>query len=1401
MANIDGGELSFKSVIDNDQLNGAIAETIRRIQGLSDAVVGSGDSMDDMSKQMLQGMEIQKKVISQLEDTIKSLNDRIQQTQPGDAQNALIQQVEATKLELEQEIQALSALNAQFVNLQSTTTNTNQQLDTIRTTLGNIGAACLEQENALSSLETQYEQLGKEMSVAFSAGNDKEYRALQDKQNAIVGEIRVRQRLLKELREQSNALEKEATDLQKSANETNKVAEAHVTLRRQIQDVKEEMARMRLEGIDEQSAAYKKLVARLGELQDIQGDVATQGKIMSNDEAMFQGMLTGLNGLVGGFSAAQGAVALFAGENENLQKIMLKVQSLMSIIMGLQQVAQTLNKDSAFQLVTINSLKEWWNKLLEVGKGKIVEETVALQANVDTRIEEGIVTQANTAAKKTATLATEASTVAQGANTLATNTQTIATTEGTAANIGLAGAFRMVGAAIKSIPVFGWVIAGVATLTAMITHFISKADAAKKTQKEWYKSIADNAFKPIGEVERLSNKWKALGDEMEAKKKFVEANKEIFEELGVSIQSVTDAENLLIANKDAFLDAQIEKAKATIYFEKTQQQVKELIEMQAKYDNMSDTSSTFVQTSSFGTGYHVSGENTAKKKLAEEIEEKKALIKKGYDDMATAEETASEKLKQARIQILDKLKKSGSSQSKDPFLDKLNNYKSEYARFAKWVNSGDDLLVKSANKEFSGLLKEGATYIDYLKKQRDEIISIDIAKRTQEQNKQLRQLMDAISEETKQTVLDSYNQELSEQLGNAESINEMLNIIEQRRQQLAGDGTELDNAKGDVLAKAEEKARAAAESEINALLSEYGSYVDKKRALEEQFYKDIKLLRFGAENANNEEERASYEEAIKNRTERFSKENRNVGGVDYDALIAEFGTFEEKKQAIIDEYAEKRKIAELEGNRSMMDALNNAQAQALSNLALDTLRSNPDWELMFGDLDKVTTKKLQQLIDKIKGLNGAYLGIQFDPKDLEVLEEKAQSMEDKIQSRNPFTALIKSIKDYGEAADDEAKKNALKGMFEGAAGAIDMIKGTFDAVIGGLDKMGVKMDEETQAIIGDLSGIMDGASQVAKGIATGNPLSVIQGSIGLLSSAFDLFNSRDRKAEKRIRRHQSAIKDLENVYKQLEWQINKALGSDVYAGEKDAIKNMEEQKKHLQEMIKEEEGKKKSNGDKIKEYKEREAELNRKMEEVRAEMAADILQTNAKDFAGTLGDALVDAFRRGEDASKAFEQTVNSVMQNAIINQLKKNFLEKELQKSLDLLEKQMGRNGDDFNFDGLTEDERNIFKNSVKKAANNFKMGLNAYKDLFQEFEEGNTALTGAVKGISEETASIMSGYLNNIRLNQAENQKILTQQLQAMHSIAENTRYNRHLEGINKIIDLLSNQGESSLRSQGLS
>lgn len=1460
MAEIDGGSLSFKSILDNGQLNAAIDETLRRVQGFSDAVAGSGDVMDKTTQEMVECIEIQRKVIQDLENSYNDLTAKINAIEPGDAQNQLIEQANSVKQELDAEKQGLVDLMNELNNLQRTTSGAASSLDQIRVTLGQIGAACEEHEQAIAKLSAEYDRVSHAASDAFMSGRDDDYRALQDRADAIKGEVTVRKQLLNELRNQSNALEDEAQKIEKAAQEAENAAQSHVSFRTRLREVREELMQLELAG-DTSSERYKQLQAQMGELSEAMDAVTTQQNMLKRGERMWDGLLSGLSGVSGAFSAAQGAVALFSGENENLQKIMLKVQSLMAVTIGLKEVQLALDKDEAFQLVTINGLKEWWNKLLAVGRGEQVASTAATVADTTATIADTAATAANTAAQQANTAAQTGNTVAQGANTVATGAQTAAAVAGTAANIGLAGAFRMVGAAIKSIPVFGWIAAALSALVGVIVHFVSKANEGKKAAQEFYKSLAENAYKPIATIEDLSLKWNALGDDLDAKKKFIEENKAAFDELGAAVLDVVDAENLLNAGKDKFIQSQIEKAKAMVYLQQAQEKMKTYLEQEQAYKAMPDTVTKNVPYGEAANGAilfkQIEVANEAKAEAKKQLDALWAEINNGFENAAHAESEGLKRLEEAGIaatkkydegtmgaleqaiqnkqaklkelQIgskdfketqksiadlqkqLDKAQGRNNATTKtstntqDPFIEKLNKYKAEYQRFQKWVNSSDEVLVRSANQEFSKLLAEGATYIDYLKNQRDQILQIDVANRTKAQNKQLRQLNDAIAEETRTTVLEAFNEELNAQLTNARTVLDMLNIIEQKRKELSGDGTELDNAKADALNEAEENAQDQLRQETESLLEEYASYVEQKRRLEQQFNDDVALMMREREKATTDAQRAEIDNAIQNRTNQYNKDVRNIGGVDYDAMLAEYGTFEERKQAIIDDYDEKRRAAQEAGNTEMVEAIDRAQAQALSKFALDELQAHPDWELMFGDLDEISTKKLQELIDKINNLDGAYLGIEFDPKDLETLKNKIKEMQNEIRERNPFKSLISSIKEYGKAADDESKKKALTNMFESASGAIELVGGAFDAVTSGLEKMGVTMDEQTQAIIGDIGGILDGAGQVASGIATGNPLSIIQGSTGLLSSAFDLFNSRDRKAEKSIKRHQEAIDKLKASYEQLEWAVDKALGAEVYNNQMGLIHNMEQQQAHLRGMISDEQSKKKTDNGKIQDYQNQIAELDRQIQDMYDEIANDILQTNAKDFASTLADSLTEAFKAGEDAANAFEQTVNEVLQNAIVNQLKKKFLENQLQSALDSLYTDMGYwSGDNFIFDGLTDAEIADFKAKVQAAANNYNQALDVYKDLFKDLEiddDSEDSLTGAVKGVTEETADIIAGQMNAIRINQMEATQVLRQSLQALNTIANNTAYNRLLQDILSAVRELQRPSGDSLRSQGLS
>ena len=1458
MAEIDGGALSFKSVLDNDQLNAAIDETLRRVQGFSDAVVGSGDVMDKTTQEMVECIEIQRRVIQDLENSYNDLTAKINAIEPGDAQNQLIEQANSVKQELDAERQGLVELMNEFGNLQGTTSGAAMSLEQIRAALGQIGDSCAEQEQEIARLEAQYKQLSTQMGDAFMAGRDDEYRAINDRMSALKGEIAVRKQMLNELREQSNALENEAQKIEKVAAEAEKSAQSHVSFRTRLREVREELMQMELAG-DTSSAKYKELQAQMGALSEAMDAVTTQQNMLKRGERMWDGLLSGLSGVSGAFSAAQGAVALFSGENENLQKIMLKVQSLMAVTIGLKEVQLALDKDEAFQLVTINGLKEWWNNLLAVGRGEQVASTAATVADTAATVADTAATTANTAAQQANTAAQTGNTAAQGANTVATGAQTAAATAGTAANIGLAGAFRMVGAAIKSIPVFGWIAAALSALIAVISHFVGKAREGKKAAEEFYKSIAENAYKPIASIEELSLKWNALGDDMDAKTKFIEQNKAAFDSLGVSIMGVTDAENLLVANKQNFINAQIEKAKAMILVQQAQEKVKTLMQEEQEYNAMPDKKMQYVQTSSFGTGYYVEVDNKAKEKKKKELDELRAEITQGFTDAATAESNGWNLLKQAGIDAvntyedgtlgaieqaiqskqaalknlsnhtdyeaalkeIEKLQKQADSitgnktttgnesAGKDPFIEKLNKYKAEYQRFQKWVNSGDEVLVRSANQEFAGLLAEGATYIDYLKNQRDQILAVDVASRTKEQNQQLRQLNDSIAEETRATVLEAFNNELNTQLSNARTVLDMLNVIEQKRKELSGDGTELDNAKSESLDEAESNVQEQARQETEALLSEYASYVEQKRRLEQQFNDDVALMMRERENATTDEQRTEIDNAIQNRTAQYNKDVKGIGGIDYDAMLAEYGTFEEKKQAIIDEYDTKRKAAQAMGNEEMVKALDDAQARAISSLASDELTNSDIWGKLFGSLDEMTASQIETLVNQIEEKFDD-LSVSFDPADLAEIRNQLNSAKDILIQDNPFKqmgqaikAVFKSASTDSEDSADDIKTNWTK-----------LAKSTEESFAFVADA--INQCEPLKEVIGDvgstalssLTSVTMAAIGVATAVKTAETssviLAIIQAALVAVQAIYSLFMLKDKQIDKQIEKHQAVVDDLANAYTQLSWEIDRALGGDYYRLQQKSIENLEQQKKEIQEMQRLEEEKKKTDDSKVKDYIEQQKDIDRQIQDAYDEIAEDILQTTGKDFADQLGDALVDAFSRGEDAAEAFEETVNDVLKNAIVNQLQRKFLEQQLQDALDGLYSDMGYwSGDDFVFNGLTDSEIADFKRKVQAAADNYSQALEIYKDLFEDLEidDSEDSLTGAVKGVSEETANILAGQMNAIRINQMESTQVLRQSLQALNTIANNTAYMRLLQDILSVVRNMQKPTGDSLRSQGLS
>ena len=105
---------------------------------------------------------------------------------------------------------------------------------------------------------------------------------------------------------------------------------------------------------------------------------------------------------------------------------------------------------------------------------------------------------------------------------------------------------------------------------ADLTKKLFKGKEASLSYVDVQKKVADslkensgNLGEQIVKVRSLSERWKELGDDMDAKKKFIKENREELDSLGTSVNNVSDAENLLVTNTESYITAMSLRAQAS----------------------------------------------------------------------------------------------------------------------------------------------------------------------------------------------------------------------------------------------------------------------------------------------------------------------------------------------------------------------------------------------------------------------------------------------------------------------------------------------------------------------------------------------------------------------------------------------------------------------------------------------------------------------------------------------------------------------------------------------------------------------------------------------------------------------------------------------------------------------
>ena len=496
----------------------------------------------------------------------------------------LTSNVEVETSKISQLLANVPTLNIEVV------TNASQSLSTIDTAYAELDRVIDTNRSSVLALEEQYRQLGSEISnlgrQAATPAIQAEYDALKQQQTAIKENIALRKKIVAEAEKVGDELYQTEQRLKKEAAAAEKSANSQVSLRTRLMQLREELVMMEASG-QRGTAQYRALQEEAGKLTDAWADATAQATILAHDQRGMQGLISGLSGVAGAFSVAQGTMSLFAGENEDLQKIMVKVQSLMAITIGLQQIQQTLNKDSAFTLVTLNSLKEWWNKLTGQSAVEQAAETAATEINTAAQVANATATAADTAAQTANNTATAGGTAAQVANTASTTAQTAAMTAGTVATKAMSVAMKGLRAALISTGIGALVVLLGSLVNWLMKAFeaSSKADKEFEEQQEILKAGNEAYIKASMEIENYKNKLESFkGTKAQEKEIVKDLNSKYGEAMGY-YKTLAEWKTVLKQKGEKYCEMLMLEAQAQALLTKTTEAYIKLQEVKAKADN------------------------------------------------------------------------------------------------------------------------------------------------------------------------------------------------------------------------------------------------------------------------------------------------------------------------------------------------------------------------------------------------------------------------------------------------------------------------------------------------------------------------------------------------------------------------------------------------------------------------------------------------------------------------------------------------------------------------------------------------------------------------------------------------------------------------------------------------
>lgn len=904
----------------------------------------------------------------------------------------------------------------------------------------------------------------------------------------------------------------------------------------------------------------------------------------------------------------------------------------------------------------------------------------------------------------------------------------------------------------------------------------------------------------MGNISRLRSEWSKLGNDMNAKLKFVNDNKSGFSQLGVSVNSVADAEKVLIGNTDAVVASLKARAQATAY----QNTLTELYAKQLEAEQRQEA----YEAQAKGRRYVPGVQEDARKRAIWT-----AASLPGY--MSAKEEYSVERLTEGFL--------NEETQKYERAAEKERLIKEGYA---KQIQEIDKALTKSLNQSTQALIEAGLTPSDDNatgQTTQDKILSAREA---------LAEALRANESELQKSLLgimaEGQEKELA-QLDNA--TREKLHKIEEARQKtIAAYATKGQEPNPDELAKLDEtkaNEEKAAELARAAIVAKYARQ-------EEELWRNVTDVFLSEEARKRQGVQKTFDE-YRRQAESLLK-GGSIGESDYNALVGEIGraetksmlqdvlreyeTFEQQKARIAEEYNDK--IAQLEeqnANGQYNENIEEIKRQRDLEIAQLQISESDFFQVISGNLEEYGLATIRDAIAQAKEYLDNFIadaksknGGKLTNEQLQFVTQMRQDLDQatKVVHYRLPEGLAKAASGMKKVADsakelDESLGNVLDTVSNMIQGFSDIESGISGLKEASANFKQMKQDAKDQGKSLGFGDILGTVGSYAGAIG-----SIVSGVTGIFSSIGNLFDDQAKYAaiNAEYARRQEAYWEsinfqVERYTKLLEEaagedyfttaaeqmdilneslaKARKNLINDIPQGEVDSvtlglfnllrngkqydfIANSEAQE--IYDFIQQNGGYSRDEGlsieaayalkesadiwskmpDWMQESVEKMIEINEQTEELKEALNENLFQTTSKD----LEDAIIEGLKNGKKGVDEFGSEFEEVMRNALLQSFAINELRPMIKKFYEKYT-QLADSDENGKLD-LTKDEIDTLRKEWNDIITGATEGWENFKQIvgYTESSDASTqsATSRGFQTMSQDTGNELNGRFSDLQM-----------------------------------------------------